>query len=75
MIQGFVTATSTSWSFIVTITSPSSSLRNTLAPALLNLSSVSGVGWPYELSAPTCMTAISGRNRPRKSGVDDVLDP
>ena len=42
-LQGFVTATLASWSFMVTITSPSSSLWKTLAPALLRRSRVSGV--------------------------------
>src|SRR5918995_1388866 len=43
-LQRFVVATSSSWSFMVAITSPSSSLRKTFAPTLCSLSRVSGVG-------------------------------
>src|SRR5215207_4255600 len=44
--QRFVVATFSSWSFMVAITSPSSSLRKIFAPTLCSLSSVSGVGCP-----------------------------
>jgi hypothetical protein len=44
--QRFVMATFSSSSFMVAMTSPSSSLRNTFAPARWSLSRVSGVGWP-----------------------------
>jgi Stage II sporulation protein E (SpoIIE) len=46
LLQRFVMATSSSWSFMVAITSPSSSLRKTFAPTLWSLSRVSGVGCP-----------------------------
>jgi len=37
--------------------------------------SVSGVGWPYELSAPTGTRAIFGVNRLRKSEAEEVFEP
>src|SRR5215210_3849269 len=74
-LQRFVVATFSSWSFMVAITSPSSSLRKIFAPALWSLSRVSGVGCPYGLSAPHWMTATLGGKRLRKSGVDEVLEP
>src|SRR5215204_5454670 len=52
LLQRFVTATFSSSSLMVAITSPSSSLRNTLTPARCSRSRVSGVGWPYGLSTP-----------------------
>src|SRR5215210_8919163 len=74
-LHRFVVATFSSWSFMVAITSPSSSLRKIFAPALWSLSRVSGVGCPYGLSAPHWMTATLGGKRLRKSGVDEVLEP
>lgn len=59
----------------VTVTVPSRSVRNVLAPAAASRSSVTRDGWPYGFPAPAEATAIRGRTAAMKASVVAVRLP